>query len=107
MKLSTIAFLVIPAAVVTAQYDIEQLGYQLGTAMTHVNTDRITLSNMIDNFSPAISGSRNMEQAKKFWDNYIAANRLAMDSILMLELFYYNYNATKSTLSYGSNCAMD
>jgi len=107
MKLSAFVFLTIPATVVTAQYDIEQLAFQLGTAMAHLNTDRITLSNMLDNYSPAVDGSRNVEQARKFWDNYVAAQRLTMDSILMLELFYFNYNNTKSMLSYGTNCALD
>jgi len=107
MKLSTFAFLAVPATIVTAQYDVEQLAFQMGTAITHLNADRITLSNMLDNFSPAVSGSRNVEQARKFWDNYIAANRLAMDSLLMLELFYFNYNNTKTVLSYGTNCALD
>ena len=106
MKLSAL-FLAIPATFAAAQYDTEQVAYQIGTAMTHLNADRITLSNMLDNYSPSITGSRNIEQARKFWDNYLAAARLTQDALLFLDMFYYNYNATKTTLSYGTNCVLD
>jgi hypothetical protein len=107
MKLLKLALLITPATMVAADYDIDQLAFQLGTAMQHINSDKITLSNMLDNFTPAVNGSRNIEQARRFWDNYVAASRLAMDSVLMLQLFYFNYNNTKTTLSYGANCALD
>jgi len=105
--LSILAFLTAPAALVAADYDITQLAMQLGQTIAHLNQDRIYLDNMINNFTPAVDGKTNLEQAKKFWDDFMAANRLATNAVVMLEMFYFNYNNTKSILSYGNNCQLD
>ncbi len=107
MRFLTIALLFSTAAAVGGDYTLEQVAVRLGIYIASLNGDRVVLETMLANYSPVVQGKAAQDQAAKFWDDFLATNRLATNAAVMLETFYFNYNNTNATLSYGSDCKLE
>jgi len=93
------------AALAQRNDGLQKLTTAAGKSIANANIDRMNLQSVLDKYEPALpDGTAVKAEADRYWQDYLAANRLMVNAAIHLQAFYLTYDQTQEIMGFGANC---